>query len=253
MFVLLKLLLPLFRPLVWIMAAFLLGLLTRNARRKRLAFRVAFGLLLFFTNPFIITRLLYAYETSPVQLAPSQKFTTGILLGGLVSYSPGDNTGYFNNVSDRFIQTALLYKKGHINNIIVAAGNGYITQNNFREADFIKAHLVQLGIPAGKIYTDALSRNTLENAVNAKRLSNSARVTGPYLLISSALHLPRAAMAFRKAGINPALYPCDFLGRSSGNNFLEDTLLPSSLALSRWESLIKEWVGTAVYSITGKA
>ncbi|HEX8314738.1 MAG TPA: hypothetical protein VF609_07095, partial [Flavisolibacter sp.] len=152
MFVLLKLLLFLFKPLVWIVLLFLYGLLTKSTRRKQLTFRLAFALLLFFTNPFIITKLLGAYEVAPVQLAPTQTFNTGILLGGLVSYHRDEDKGYFNNVSDRFIQTALLFKQGHIRNVLVAAGNGYITKNNFSEAVFIKDRLVQLGIPANRIY-----------------------------------------------------------------------------------------------------
>ncbi len=252
MFVLLKLLLHLFRPLLWIVVVFLYALLTKHPGRKKIAFRSAFALLLFFTNPFAIETVMGAYEAKPVQLAPSQKFSAGILLGGLVSYSPRDNKGYFNNASDRFIQTALLYKQGHIHNIIVAAGNGYITKNNFSEARFIKEHLVQLGVPPEKIHTDSSSRNTLENALNAKRLADTVRLTGPFLLISSAMHLPRAVKVFRKAGIDPTIYPCDFLSRGSGNNFLEDYFLPSSIALSRWDNLIKEWVGTITYVLTGK-
>lgn len=253
MFVFLKLLLFLFRPLIWIVLVFLYALLTKHPRRKTLAFRVAFGMLLFFTNPFVIAKLLGAYEAVPVQLLPSQKFTTGILLGGLVSYNPADNRGYFNNASDRFIETALLYKRGHISNIIVAAGNGYITKNNFSEAGFIKTNLVALGIPSERIFTDGLSRNTLENAANAKRLSDSIHLRGPYLLISSAMHLPRAAKVFQKAGIPVTLYPCDFLSRGGGNNFFEDYVLPSSSALGRWDNLIKEAIGTVASWLTGKA
>jgi uncharacterized SAM-binding protein YcdF (DUF218 family) len=252
MFVLLKLLLVLFKPLVWIIALFIYALLTKNSRRKKIAFRVTFGLLIFFTNPFIINRLLKAYEVAPLQLAPSQTFNTGILLGGLVSYNPEEDKGYFNDVSDRFIQTALLYKQGHIRNILVAAGNGYITKNNFSEAIFIKERLVQLGIPAEKIYTDSKSRNTLENAQYAKGLADSAGLAGPYLLISSAMHLRRAEKVFHKVGIEPTLYPCNFLARGVGNNLFDDYLVPSSEAFSRWDNLIKEWVGILAYSITGK-
>lgn len=252
MFILLKLLLLLFRPLLWIILLFIYGLFSKKDNRKKLAYRSALLLLLFFTNPFLIRKLLGMYEAAPVQLAPSQTFHAGILLGGLVSYSPADKKGYFNEVSDRFIQTALLFKKGHINHIIVAAGNGYITKNNFSEALFIKENLVSLGIPPEKIYTDSESRNTLENALNTKRVSDSAHLTGPYLLISSAMHLPRAAKVFRKAGIEAVLYPCNFLSRGAGNNFLEDYLFPSAEALNRWDSLIKEWAGTAAYWLTGK-
>jgi uncharacterized SAM-binding protein YcdF (DUF218 family) len=253
MFVLLKLLLFLFRPLIWITLLAIYALLTKSDRRKKQAFRVAFGALIFFTNPFIITRLLAAYEVEPVQLAPSQTFNTGILLGGMVSYNHEDDKGYFNNVSDRFIQTALLYKQGHIRNILVAAGNGYITENNFSEALFIRDRLMQLGVPGDKIYTDSKSRNTLENALYARQLADSAGLQGSYLLISSAMHLRRAEKVFRKAGIAPTLYPCNFLAQTRGNNLLEDYLLPSSEAFSRWDNLIKETVGIVAYAITGKS
>ena len=253
MFVLLKLLLYLFKPLIWIILLFSYTLLTKNLQRKKLAFRLTFALLLFFTNPFIIKRLMAAYEIAPVELAPSQTFNTGIVLGGMVTYDATNDKGYFNNVSDRFIQTALLYKRGHIRNILVAAGNGYLTKNNFSEAVYIKNHLIQLGIPAERIYTDGKSRNTLENAMFTKQLADSAGLRGPYLLISSAMHLRRAEKVFRKLGIEPTLYPCNFLAQDRGNNFLEDYLLPSSDAFSRWDNLIKELVGTLAYSITGKA
>ena len=132
MFVVLKLLLHLFQPLWWIIFLFSYALLAKQAWRKKLALRTGFAFLLFFTNPFVIGRLLSAYELDPVQLAPTQKFETGIVLGGFASYSAIDKHGFFNTSSDRFIQTALLYKRGHIQNIIVAAGyNSYIAKDYF--------------------------------------------------------------------------------------------------------------------------
>lgn len=180
------------------------------------------------------------------------KYNTGILLGGMVAYNKYDDQGYFNPAADRFIQTALLYKTGHINNVIVAAGNGYITKNNFREALFIKQRLVELGIPAEKIFTDTSSRNTLENARFSKKIIDSFHIQGPYLLISSAMHLPRAQLVFKKAGVNSDLYPCDFVSKEISNNFLEDYILPSALAMNHWDNFIKEILGTVVYKITGK-
>jgi uncharacterized SAM-binding protein YcdF (DUF218 family) len=253
MFVLLKLLLYLFKPLIWIILLFIYALLSKNQHRKKLAIRVTFGLLLFFTNPFIIQQLMARYEVAPVKLAPSQTFNAGIVLGGMVSYDASKDEGHFNNVSDRFIQTALLYKQGHIRNIIVAAGNGYITKNNFSEAAYIKQHLVQLGIPGERIFLDVKSRNTLENAKYTKQLADSTNLAGPYLLISSAMHLRRAEKVFRKMGIEPTLYPCNFLAQERGNNLLEDFLLPSSDAFQKWDNLIKELAGTLAYYITGKA
>jgi uncharacterized SAM-binding protein YcdF (DUF218 family) len=228
------------------------ALLAKKDTRKKLAFRVGLILLLFFTNPFIISALIEAYEAKPVTLAPAQRFTTGVVLGGMVSYSSKDNRGYFNNASDRFIQTALLYKREHIQNIIVAAGNGYMTKTNFSEAGFIKEHLVQLGIPPERIFADSASRNTVENALYAKRLADSVGLRAPFLLISSAMHLPRAEKIFRKAGMQPVIYPVNFLSRGKRYNFLEDFILPTSDALNRWDNLIKEVTGITAYWLTGK-
>jgi uncharacterized SAM-binding protein YcdF (DUF218 family) len=117
---------------------------------------------------------------------------------------------------------------------------------------FVKQRLTELGIPAERIFTDTSSRNTLENAKFSKKIIDSFHIQGPYLLISSAMHLPRAQMVFKKAGINTNLYPCDFISKRISNNFFEDCILPSSSALNEWDNWIKEIVGTVTYKITGK-
>ena len=208
--------------------------------------------MLFFSNPFFIRQIISIYEVKPIQLPADAKYNAAIVLGGFVSYNKKDDRGYFNASSDRFIQTALLYKQGHVNKIIVAAGNGYIVKHDFKEAIFIKQRLVALGIPGEDIYTDSTSKNTFENAVNAKKIVDSLHLQDPFLLVSSAMHLPRAKLVFAKQGMNVVPYPCDFDSKNVGNNFIEDYLLPSGLALNRWDNLIKEIAGVTVYKITGK-
>ncbi|MDB5196963.1 MAG: YdcF family protein [Flaviaesturariibacter sp.] len=251
MFVLLKLLLFLFRPLIWIILLFLISLFTKRDRRKRIFFRAAVIALLFFSNPFIITQLIRAYEPEPLVLPTNAVYPAGIMLGGFVGYNLKDDKGYFNPASDRFIQTALLYKAGHIKKVIVAAGNGYIVKHEFKEAVFIKQHLMQLGIPEGDIYTDTKSKNTLQNAINAKKVADSLQMKGPFLLISSALHLPRAKQVFVKQGLAVTLYPCNFISKQVGNTLLEDGLLPSAEALRNWDLYIKELLGSLAYKLTG--
>jgi uncharacterized SAM-binding protein YcdF (DUF218 family) len=252
MFVFLKILLSLFRPIVWVFILFLAAVISKSYKRKVLLLKIGFFVLLFFTNPFIIRVLIQAYQVPPTPLSTVGHYNGGIVLGGFVSYNRSDDCGYFNNASDRFIQTALLYKTGHIRYVIVAAGNGYITKNDFKEADFIKARLVELGVPSGDILTDPYSRNTLENARNSKKIMDSTHLQGPFLLISSALHLPRAQMVFQKQGIQVLPYACDFKTKGAGNNLLDDYLLPSATALGYWEDLIKEWLGVVSYRVTGK-
>lgn len=253
MFLIGKLFLLFLKPLTWIVFLFLIGLITKNPRRKKGLFIAGFIALIFFSNPFVFRLVAKSYEVKPVILQAGQNYEAGILLGGFVSYNIKEKQAVFNPASDRFIQTALLYKKGHIQNIIVAAGNGYIAKHDFKGAEYAKDRLVELGIPAAVIYTDPLSRNTYENAVNTKKIVDSLHLPGPFLLISSAIHLPRAEKLFRKQGLSVQSYPCDFITLNVANNFWDDYLLPSANTLSDWDSLLKEWAGILVYKIKGKA
>ena len=253
MFILGKLFLLLLKPITWIVVLFLLGFLVKKPVRKKRLLLAGFLALVFFSNPFFFRILGRIYEPAPRTLGAGEHYQAGILLGGFVSYNISQKKAYFNPASDRFIQTALLYARHQIDKVIIAAGNGYIQVHTFKEADFARDRLVELGVPATDILTDPYSRNTYENAVNAKKIADSANLHGPYLLISSAMHLPRAGGLFRKQGMDVRYYPCDFITENISNNFWEDYLLPSSIALANWENLIKEITGTLIYKITGKA
>jgi len=253
MFLLGKLFLLLLKPLTWIIVLFLISIVSKNPKRKKRYLITAFLLLIFFSNPFFFRLVAEAYEKKPVTLTTNDRYQAGIVLGGFVSYNVKTGEAYFNPASDRFIETALLYKKGNIGKIIVAAGNGYIVKHNFQEASFIKDRLVEMGIPAENIVMDGLSRNTYENAVNSKRICDSLHLSGPFVLISSAMHLPRAENLFIKQRLTIRSYPCDFITKNLANNFWEDYLLPSSLTMNNWDIFIKELCGLLIYSIIGKA
>jgi uncharacterized SAM-binding protein YcdF (DUF218 family) len=253
MFLLGKLFLLLLKPLTWILILFMIALLTKNLKRRKRLLLTAFFLLLFVSNPFFFRLLARTYEKKPVILRSNEKYEAGIVLGGFVSYNVKTEEAFFNPASDRFIETALLYKKGNIGKIIVAAGNGYVVKHNFQEASFIKDRLVELGIPREDILTDALSRNTYENAINSKKICDSIHLSGPFLLISSAMHLPRAENLFIKQKLDIRSYPCDFMTKNIANNFWEDYLLPSSLTINNWDIFIKELFGLVIYKIMGKA
>lgn len=248
MFILLKVLLFFFRPLVWAIALFVWALLTKNAVRSKRLFISGVAVLLIFSNPLISYLAIKSYEAPPRSTAGAV-YEAGVVLGGFISYSQQYNRGFFNPASDRFIQTALLYKNGTIKRIILAAGNGYWKENGFREANFAKQQFIQLGIPATAIYTDVASRNTEENAVYAKRIADSVHIPQPCLLITSAMHMPRAQYIFKKKGLTVVPFPCDFVATNRAGNFWEDYLLPSSSALRHWDFLLKEWLGYAVYRV----
>lgn len=210
-------------------------------------------MLFFFTNPWIIKKLILAYQPEKYTLQQGEQYSTGIVLGGFAGMNKTDHKTYFGESADRFLQTALLYKEGHIKKIIIAAGDpAIINKNDFREADFAKDQFIQLGIPAADIFTDRNSKNTAENAANSKKIIDSIGLQAPYLLITSAMHMPRSVRTFEKAGLNIKPYPCAYTTTAFQKFALDDYILPSASALRDWNGYLKEVVGSIMYKLLGK-
>ena len=164
-----------------------------------------------------------------------------------------DHQTYFSEQSDRFIQAMLLYKTGHIKKIIVAAGDGSVFNRcDFREGDFVQEQLMAMGIPAADIAVDRNSRNTAENAINAKKIIDSLQLPPPYLLVTSAIHIPRAKKTFIKAGIDVIPYPAAYFVRPPDSVVPTDYILPSANALKNWDMYLREITGSLLYWITGR-
>ena len=175
----------------------------------------------------------------------NERYELGIVLGGMTRYDPVSKKGYFNMSSDRFIQTALLYKKGHIKKIMVCGGqNGFIRYKNFTEAGFVAQNLMDLGIPATDILIEDRSKTTLENAAFAKEIIDATGgLKGKAVLVTSSFHIPRAVETFEETGIAVRPYPCAFsILPSSIRPGIED-LIPDAGVMGSWSGLIKELVG----------
>ncbi len=199
--------------------------------------------MIFFSNPWIITNLMVRYQAKPVELQAGKQYQTGILLGGLMSYDEAGKQAYFNISSDRFIQTVRLYKLGHIDKIIVSGGNGSIKNNPFREADYIRKNLLDVGIPDSVIFIERNSRNTIENGLYTKQLADSIQQRDTALLITSAFHIPRAMKIFNKSGLKVKAYPCSFLVLPSDGQFGSGSLIPTMTAFDFWQIYLRELIG----------
>ena len=64
-------------------------------------------------------------------------------------------------------------------------------------------------------------------------------------LVTSALHMPRALIAFRAAGFEPCSYPSDFLSAP----FEARDVLPRGSAVANSEAALHEVVGEIVYRL----
>lgn len=248
-----KLLIICLSPLLWIVLVLVYAWMTKNINRRKKALITATVMLLFFSNPFIINKLIVAYQPAKVVLKPGETYSAGIVLGGFSGMNDADQETYFYESSDRFIQTALLYKNGRIKNIVMAGGNANVFKDKtFREADFAREQFLNLSIPDSCVYTDRESINTAENAIYAKKIIDSLQLPPPYLLVTSAIHMPRAMQTFRKHGLDVKAFPAAFETRPSNSFYPDDVLLPSVNALRSWQVYLREVVGRLMYKLTGK-
>ena len=206
---------------------------------------------LFFSNGYIQNEVALYLQENKSGLEAGKQYEVGILLGGMAGYDK-NNVGHFSGAADRFIQTNILYHQGVIKKILITSGSANLVYQQPGEADYIVEELIKSGVPAKDILKENKSRNTYENATFSKRIIDSLQLKGPYVLISSAFHLPRAMKVFRKAGLQIVPFPCAFTALPKHYSW-EEYILPSIAVLGSWDGTMKELVGLLAYRITGKA
>ncbi len=105
--------------------------------------------------------------------------------------------------------------------------------------------LVSLGVPEDKLVLDTGSANTSESARN---LADRVR-GGPFYLVTSAGHMPRALLVFRRQGLDPLPAPTDY---QLPREFTRAHLLPSPLGLHYSDLAVHEYLGILWYRLRGR-
>jgi uncharacterized SAM-binding protein YcdF (DUF218 family) len=112
--------------------------------------------------------------------------------------------------------------------LLVLSGGG---SGPVPEAELMRRAAIADGVPPTALLIDFVSRDTFENARETARLL-SARGLRSVLLVSDRVHLPRAALLFRLAGLRiagRAAVPARSLRRQAGATLREIVALPWSL------------------------
>jgi uncharacterized SAM-binding protein YcdF (DUF218 family) len=112
--------------------------------------------------------------------------------------------------------------------LLVLSGGG---SGPLPEAEIMRRAAIAHGVSETAMLVDAVSRDTVENARETARLL-SARGLDSVLLVSDRIHLPRAALLFRLAGLRVggrAAVPARSAWRAAGAAFREVLALPWSL------------------------
>jgi len=215
-------------------------------RVSQLLFAFSMASLWIFSTPAISSLIVRSLEGqySPVAVASSPVAQVAVVLGGSTRLSDVDHID-LTDAGDRILHTIDLYRQGKVKTILVAGGNVPWQMNRPIESILIADFLRRQGVADDAILTDTKSGNTRANAIEVSRILG--RLGNPQaLLVTSAAHMPRAAAAFRKLGIDIIPSPTDFRA-SAGDRMDLLSLLPNASALSASSEAIREWLGYAVY------
>jgi uncharacterized SAM-binding protein YcdF (DUF218 family) len=241
-FILSKVLYYLIIPVYWIVGLTVAGFWVKNKKRKRILWITAGVLFYLLSIPFVFERIGRLWDISSRPPA-SQKYSCAIVLGGFSS-AGGPDVGHFTMAADRFIQGVKLFNIKQTGHILISGGNGTLTPGEFREAAWVRTQLKAFNVPDSCMLIEKESKNTSENARFSKVLLNKAGLKPPYLLVTSAFHMRRSLMIYKKAGMHVVAYPSNFLIGDGRVTF--DKFLPSAEILSHWGYYVKEVIGYAV-------
>lgn len=223
----------------------------KDQKKKRISFYVGLIMIIFFSNQYIANRVMLWWEPRPVPMEQIGHYNVGIVFTGVSkgSKTPRDRV-YFNAGADRITHTLQLYKAGKLDNILISGGLGFQQVGNSIASNRLKSFLTMAGVPDSVIVTEPDAVNTYENAAKSAEILNSQFPNENYLLITSAFHMKRSALCLKKQGIDFDQFPAGFYTDRPTLNF-DDLFIPKGDAIGKWDLLIKEWVGLAVYKVMG--
>jgi uncharacterized SAM-binding protein YcdF (DUF218 family) len=249
-FIISKILVVFFRPLFWIAVLTLWALLTKNARRKKVLGIVTLCLAFLCSNKVLVNELAILWE--PDKNVQENYPKTAVVLGGFANMDTYRNEVAMTEAAERIYRAMALFRSGKIDTIIVSGGAASITGKLKPESIYVRQYLLQQGFDSGRIFIDTSSKNTFENARETAKILQKLG-NRKVLLITSAFHIPRSVKCFQKAGVQVLPHSVQFISNPKRGYIFSDYVVPSSEALFHFDALIKEWVGYAVYRISGKA
>lgn len=176
-----------------------------------------------------------------------------IVLGGLSDPTVTNAEHWeFNKAVERLTEAVALYREGRVKALLITSGSGDLLNQQAKEAPGLAAWALAMGVPQQALIVESASRNTRENATLSLPLADERGLLS-FVLVTSAVHMPRSAAIFKKAGYDKegrtlVLWPVDT--QQSDPRFPLN-IVPDPSALSTVQAVIREMLGYAIYWAQG--
>lgn len=184
-------------------------------------------------------------HTLPMKLPTTQAI---VVLGGSTANSRLNwFEPYDSQLTASRVNTAgILYRAGRAPLIVLS---GAALDGSISEARMMANTLEQQGVPKSALVLETRSYTTYENGLYTSELLRDRNISR-VLLVTSALHMPRAMAVFRKQGVDVIAAPSPaqiVVPGDPGFSFWQ----PSLRVLGASRSIVKEYVALLVYWVRG--
>ena len=236
-------------PIAWVVAAFVLAFVLKKRRLQRLFFITGIVLVLFFGNNLVRT---YAEQwwcnnyTAPIDT--SKVYDYVLLQGGFGEFNPANNRTQLGIAAERLTESIRLYHTGRVKKLFITGDGAFSDPEYPASRSVFLNYMKDMGVNEADIILDDKALNTRQSAVRTPVFLGKNYTGEQSLIITSAVHMPRALACYRKAGMNPVPYSTSVtvpyelkltnFGISSENLF-------------KWSMLMHEMVGMVLYKIMG--
>lgn len=252
MFVLSKLMSAITQPMFWLALWWALALLMLQRWRRLAAAMlwgslVVLGLLGFEAGPQALLRALE--NRYPVPTAEAVGRHVGVMVLGGATEHPDIYQAHgqvpLGGAAERMTVPVGLMRQHPQLQLVFSGGEGRLLAIGVTEAELAKAFYQQQGVDMGRVVLEGGSRTTRENAIQVAAMLGE-RCKQPWLLVTSAWHMPRSVPEFEAVGCQVTPYPVDF--RTGVDTAWTEYSLARSLLL--WQTALHEWLGLWVYGVT---
>ncbi|MGK7901256.1 MAG: YdcF family protein [Hormoscilla sp.] len=236
-----------------------LGMLWKSPKKAAIPLALALILLLVSGNGWVSEWLVRSLEE---QNTPSQDLPVVdaivVLGGGIKEWKEPRPWPDLSEGGDRIVYGAQLYNQ-YKGSILILSGGRIDWQKGTgpSESKDMAEIAEYLGVPRAAIIQDPNALNTHENAVNVRKIM-ADRGIERVLLVTSAMHMPRAFLTFDREGINATAAPTDFLTTKPPLHERELTpgeillnILPDVQRIGHTTKALKEYTGLVTYRLRG--
>ncbi|HNR92379.1 MAG TPA: YdcF family protein [Dokdonella sp.] len=197
------------------------------------------------TTPLVANTLVGWQEARvPAMGCPAGTGSTIVVLGGGVSREArgDDDFSALTEASLRRLFAGVALARAQPDALLLISGG--VSRFAFSESGLMGALARQLGVAPERLRLEHRSRTTWQNARYSSEMQPP--IARHIVLVTSALHMPRARYAFEQAGFEVCAWPVDYRHAPFGG---VGYFLPSTTGLLKADLVLHELVGEAAYRL----